>query len=101
MAPLNSGDIQRLADSILQDLSGTEYACLFLHRIPGGSTSFTFRGILHSPLVMPDGSTIPSVIVKKATDFAAINSDFALDSRRSVSSQGARACNVRPSSHNV
>lgn len=101
MAPLNSDEIQRLADIILQDLSGTDYACSSLHRITGGSASFTFRGILHSPRVMPDGSTTSSVIVKKATDFAAINSDFALDSRRSVSLQGARACNVQPLSHDV
>ncbi|KAJ4991645.1 hypothetical protein SVAN01_02760 [Stagonosporopsis vannaccii] len=83
MAPLSSDEAQKLADSILKDLCDTNFACSFLHRIPGGSASFTFRGILQSPFVMPDGTTTPSVIVKKATEFAAINSDFALDSRRS------------------
>lgn len=99
MAPLSSDEVQQLADSILHDLSATDYACSSLHRILGGSASFTFRGILQSPLVMPGGMTASSVIVKKATDFAAINIDFRLDSRRSVGSYQPATCDIRSSSH--
>lgn len=85
MAPLDSVEIQQLAASILDDLSRGPYACSYLSRIVGGSASFTFRAEPLSPLVLAGKTTVTSVIVKKATSFAAINSDFALDSSRSVS----------------
>ena len=85
MAPLTSDKLAQLAAGIQKDLSDTDYACTSLSRIPGGSASFTFRGSLESPIVLPDGRAVATAIVKKATDFAAINSDFALDSSRSVS----------------
>lgn len=86
MAQLSEYEIQQLAAGIQKVLSRTVYACSSLDRIPGGSASFTYRGILQSPLALPDDTAITTVIIKKATDFAAINREFALDSSRSASS---------------
>lgn len=85
MAPLSRDEIRELAFCILRDLSNTVYACSSVGRVTGGSAGFTFRGTLQSPLFSSDGTIRTSVILKKATDFAAINSDFALDATRSVS----------------
>lgn len=85
MAPLSEHEIQKLTADVQNELSNTVFACSSLSRIVGGSASFTFRGGLLLPLSLPDGRTMMTVIVKKATDFAAINSDFELDSHRSVS----------------
>lgn len=89
MPPLSDDEIRQLTAKIQGELAGTDFACSSLTRIPGGSASFVFRGDLMSPLSLREGSTLRSVlrsvIVKKATDFATVNSDFALDSERSVS----------------
>jgi hypothetical protein len=88
MAPLSEDEIQRIATDTQNAIASTEFACASLTRVFGGSTSFVFRGDLVSPLSLRGGSTLKSVlrsvIVKKATDFAAVNSDFTLDPERSV-----------------
>ncbi|KAJ8108073.1 hypothetical protein OPT61_g8425 [Boeremia exigua] len=99
MAPLTQTEVQQLADSIQKDISTTHYACSSLDRITGGSASFTFRGVLRSPLALPIERETVSVIVKKATDFAAINSNFTLDARRSVRLPGDRVSTVCSPTH--
>jgi hypothetical protein len=84
MATLNDGEVQQLATTIQDTLSTTRYSCSILNHMTGGSASFTFRGVLQGALRLEDGSLATTVIVKKATDFAAINRNFALDAERSV-----------------
>ena len=85
MPPLTDLEIERLASDIQKTLLATRFACSSLMRITGGSTSYTFRGLLQMPLAVFDRKPTTTVIVKKATDHAAINTYFALDSSRSVS----------------
>lgn len=89
MPPLSDDEIRQLTAEIQEEIAGTDFACSSLTRIPGGSASFVFRGDLMSPLSLREGSSLrsvlESVIVKKATKFAAVDTDFALDSARSVS----------------
>lgn len=84
MAPLSEFEVSELAAGIQQALSSTRYACSSLSRIAGGSASYTFRGLLQAPITHNNGILTTTFIAKKATDFAAINTDFALDSNRSV-----------------
>jgi hypothetical protein len=84
MAPLSEVEVEELAAGIQQALSSTRYACSSLSRIAGGSASYTFRGLLQTPITHNDGTSTTTFIAKKATDFAAINTDFALDSNRSA-----------------
>ena len=88
MSPLNNDEVQQLTAEIQKAVASTDFACSSLTRVPGGSASFIFRGDLESPLSLLEGSilrsVLKSVIVKKATEFAAVNRDFALDSGRSV-----------------
>jgi len=88
MPPLNKDDIQQLTAETQKAIARTDFACSSLTRVPGGSASFIFRGFLESPLSLCEGSmlrsVLKSVIVKKTTEFAAVNRDFALDSGRSV-----------------
>ncbi|KAF3049351.1 hypothetical protein E8E11_004134 [Didymella keratinophila] len=88
MPPLTKDEIQQLTAEIQKAIARTDFACSSLTWVPGGSVSFIFRGDLESPLSLRDGSmlrsVLKSVIVKKATEFAAVNRDFALDSGRSV-----------------
>ncbi|KAH9883933.1 kinase-like domain-containing protein [Xylariomycetidae sp. FL2044] len=92
MAPLNEGEKAELRTLILHKLSQTPYACSALSPLTNGTTNFVFRGTLtnNNPLDVSSGnSTTPtmkktagSVIVKYATDFAAVNRDFPLDASR-------------------
>lgn len=88
MPTLSEDEIQQLAAEIQKAIACTDFACSSLTRILGGSASFVFRGNLVSPLSLREGSKLisvmKSVIVKKATEFAAVNNDFSLDSGRSV-----------------
>lgn len=88
MPPLNDDEVQQLTTEIQKAIASTDFACSSLTRVPGGSASFIFRGDLESPLSLLEGSilrsVLKSVVVKKATEFAAVNRDFALDSGRSV-----------------
>ncbi|KAJ4343928.1 hypothetical protein N0V95_006530 [Ascochyta clinopodiicola] len=84
MAPLTADEVLQLSTSIQYSLSHGQYACSSLSRITGGSSSFTFRGQLKTPIRLSDERIVTTVIVKKATDFAAVNKNFALDSNRST-----------------
>lgn len=82
MAPLAPEEKQRLFASILQDLEGTPYACTSLEPLLSGTTNFTFRGRLVTPL--PAGQE-QTVVVKHTTGYVALNKDFEIDPSRCVS----------------
>ena len=87
MAPLSRAETDLLRAQILQGLSETAFACSSLTHLTSGTTNFVFRGSLVQPLSSksesPETSTT-SIIVKHATDFAAVNRDFPLDATRCV-----------------
>ena len=58
-------------------------------RLSGGTSNFTFRATLLSPLPAADAGTIRTVIIKHAEPFAAMHKDFALDTIRCVRPQSS------------
>lgn len=88
MPSLSEDEAQQLTTETKEAIASTDFACSSLTRIPGGSSSFIFRGDFVSPLSSHIGAILKSVsrsvVVKKATNFAAVNRKFALESGRSV-----------------
>lgn len=78
----NQAEEDAISASILQELSGTQYACPSITQLTGGSANFVYRGTLSQPLGAP--SSAKTVIIKHSTDFVAINKDFPLDVTRCV-----------------
>ncbi|KAK3301603.1 kinase-like domain-containing protein [Chaetomium strumarium] len=68
----------KVSEEILQDLSGTEYACSSLEPLSGGTANFLFKGILTRRL--PDGTQ--EVAVKHGKAFVASMPDFQLSTAR-------------------
>lgn len=84
MAPLNAEEMNNISVSVKGVLLATPYTCSSLSRMTGGTANFTFRGIFDTPLTLSGGELVTTAVIKKATGFAAINKNFALDARRSV-----------------
>lgn len=81
MAPPTDEEKAALQQAILAQLAPTPFACTgLLKALTNGTTNFVFRGVLTTP--QPDGAQ--SIIIKHATDYAAVSKDFALDVIRSV-----------------
>ncbi|EFY84305.1 hypothetical protein J3458_019990 [Metarhizium acridum] len=108
MAPLTQDEQTALAKQVLQQLSTTPYACSSLDQLSGGTANFLYRGTLLKPLAPQhhDDQPAKTVVVKRSTDFVAINRDFPLDITRCVFEEStlrvlANAASFAPASGNV
>lgn len=89
MTPLTEIEEQTFKQQTLEKLAKTPYACSALSKLSGGTANFVYRGTLHQPLSGHDSdagiaSSETTVVVKRSTDFVAINRDFPLDITRCV-----------------
>ncbi|UKZ73272.1 hypothetical protein TrVFT333_000915 [Trichoderma virens FT-333] len=81
MAPLIDEEETTLVQQILDQLAQTPYACSTLTKLSGGTANFLYRGALLKPL---PGDTATTVVIKRSTDYVAINRDFPLDVTRCI-----------------
>lgn len=88
MTPLTEVEEYTLAQRVRDELISTPYAVSALTKLRGGSANFLYRGHLLQPLATAGDSTtaaggiIHTVVVKRSTDFAAIDRGFPLDVTR-------------------
>lgn len=85
MSPTNEEDEQTFAQQILDELAHTTYACSGLTKLSGGTANFLYRGTLLEPLKGDaDTKAAHTVVIKRSTNYVAINRNFPLDVTRCI-----------------
>ncbi|KAF4973294.1 hypothetical protein FSARC_369 [Fusarium sarcochroum] len=83
MASTNDTQVNERAQSLIQKLRETPYACSSLRGLNGGSANYVYRGVLIHPIPSRDGShPAKTVIVKYSLGHIPGNAGFALDLSR-------------------
>lgn len=78
-------DEQAFDRLVLDELAHTAYACSYLTKLSGGTANFLYRGTLLKPLEKDaDTKAAQTVIIKRSTNYAAINRNFPLDVTRCI-----------------
>lgn len=85
MAPLDEEDEHAFTRQILDELAHTPYACSTLTKLSGGTANFLYRGTLLKPLEGDaDTKAAQTVVIKRSTNFVAVNRNFPLDVTRCI-----------------
>lgn len=85
MTTQDEEDEHSFTRQILDELAHTPYACSTLTRLSGGTANFLYRGILLKPLEGDaDTKAAQTVIIKRSTNYSAVNRNFPLDVTRCI-----------------
>lgn len=84
MGPLTKAKEHTLAQRVRDQLAPTPYAVSALTKLGGGTANFLYRGTLLQPLIGGSATArgTKTVVVKRSTEFVAINRDFPLEITR-------------------